>query len=92
MGSRNKSTAKGRTLWMIFAIGFATSLVGAAILFIPALEFLVVDLIEKLHLPAGLIANIALIADFALFAICGIGLITMAIRSLIFKRARTQAP
>jgi hypothetical protein len=74
-----------RTLWLTFAIGFALSLIGAAILFIPTLEFTAVDVIEKLGLPTGLLANIAMISDYSLFIICGVGLIILSIRWLIIR-------
>jgi hypothetical protein len=73
-----------RILWLALAI----SLIGAAILFNPTLEFATVDILEKLHLPAGPIGNIAFIGDTALFAISAIGLIVTGIR--VFFRNRRK--
>jgi len=75
-----------RTLWLLFAIGFAISLLGAAILFNPTLEFAAVDLLEKTKLPIGLIGNIALYAEAALCTISVFGLIVMALRPLLRNR------
>jgi hypothetical protein len=78
-----------RTLWLTFATGLAISLTGAAILFNPTLEFTAADIIEKLGLPIGLIGNIALIGDFALFTISVLGLIVMSVRAFFRSQPRT---
>jgi hypothetical protein len=90
MGTSSQSREKRRrTLWLAFSIGLAVSLIGAAILFNPTLEFAVADLIEKLGLPIGLIGNIALIGDFALFVISVLGLIVMGIRAFFRSQPKT---
>jgi hypothetical protein len=90
MAPPNQSRAKRRrTLWLIFVIGLAISLIGGLVLFNPTLEFAVADLIEKLGLPVGPIGNIALIGDFALFAISVLGLIAMSVRAFFRSQPRT---
>jgi|HubBroStandDraft_5_1064220.scaffolds.fasta_scaffold1846518_2 hypothetical protein len=90
MGAPDQSrTKRRRTLWLSFTIGLAISLLGAIILFNPTLEFAVADLIEKRGLPIGLIGNIALIGDSALFAISVLGLIAMSVRAFFWSQPRT---
>jgi hypothetical protein len=74
-------------LWRAFAAGFAISLLGAAVLFTPTLEFAAVDLIEKLRLPIGPIGNIAFYAELALFTTSALGLLTLAIRHILKARS-----
>lgn len=75
-----------RRLWLLFTIAFAISLLGAAILLTPTLEFGAVDLIEKLHLPIGLIGNLALYAECTLLTLSTLGLLTLALRHLLRRR------
>jgi hypothetical protein len=90
MGTSDQSTANHRRiLWLLFTIGLAVSVLGAIILFNPTLEFGVADLIEKLGLPISLIGNIALIGDYALFAISALGLIAMGVRAFFWSQPRT---
>jgi hypothetical protein len=90
MGPSGQSRAKRRrTLWLAFTVGLAISLIGGLGLFNPTLEFAVADLIEKLGLPIGLVGNIALIGDFALFAISVLGLIAMCVRAFFRSQPRT---
>ena len=79
-----------RNLWLTFAIGLAVSLVGAAFLFNPTLEFAAVDVLEKLKLPIGVLVNIGLLSDLALFTISSLGLIVLGLRS--FFRSRRRQP
>ena len=75
-----------RRLWLLFTIAFAISLLGAAILFNPTLEFATVDLIEKLHLPIGLIGNLTLYVELTLLTTSTIGLLTLALHHLLSRR------
>ena len=90
METSGQSRAKcRRMLWLAFTIGLAISLIGGISLFDPTLEFAIADLIEKLGLPIGLIGNIALIGDFALFVISVLGLIVMGVRAFFRSQPKT---
>jgi hypothetical protein len=91
MARPNQSPARRtRILWFTFSIGFAISLIGAAVLFTPTLEFAAADLLEKLGLPTGIIASIVVISDYSLFIICAIGLIVMGLRLFFSSRPRPE--
>ena len=75
-----------RVLWRCFGVGFAVAVLGGAVLFVPTLEFMAVDLIEKLGLPIGMLANAALYAEAGLFVVCGGGLVVMGLQHLLAKR------
>ena len=75
-----------RILCRVFALGFALSIVGAVVLLTPTLEFMAVDVVQRLGLPIGVVGNAALFAEVALFFVCGAGLIVMGWQGWIQKR------
>ena len=76
-----------RFLWRTFTIAFAISLLGAIVLFTPTLEFAAVDLVEKLHLPIGLIGNFALYAELTFFTTSTLGLLILTVRHVLRRRS-----
>ncbi len=76
---------ESRLTFRILLIGLALSLVGAAVLFSPTLEFMAADIIDKTRLPIGLVSNLAIYSLLALFAISTLGLIAIGLRRLISR-------
>jgi|GEM_PF-3772058 len=82
---------QNRRLWVTVAAGFAMSVVGAIVLLNPTLEFLALDIIEKIGLPVGPVGNLALYFECALFAVSMLGLVVLTIHHLATKRPKPDA-
>jgi hypothetical protein len=89
-GLRGFEEANGRrTLWRVLALGFAASLLGAMVLFVPTLEFFAFDLAERLHLNLRWLAPAAMYTVFGMLLGCGAGLMALGVEWL-FRRFRRR--